>query len=212
MEACTFVGNHATEGGGLLGCSDRRDFIVLNSTFSENDADSGGAISNADGNLYVRSSTLVGNTARIAPALITHSYATRTPRARTFLSHDILAHADSTGTGALCKDELVIETAGVTAGIVSNQFNLRGDASCGAATATDLLVSDPMLGPLADNGGLTLTRLPFASSPAVNAGSFSASDTATSTDCALVDQRGISRPQGAPLRCDIGAVELAPTP
>jgi len=58
---------------------------------------------------------------------------------------------------------------------------------------------DPQLGPLADNGGLTLTHLPPAGSPAVNAGG---------TFCPTTDQRDLPRPVGA---CDIGAVEVQPT-
>lgn len=58
---------------------------------------------------------------------------------------------------------------------------------------------DPMLAPLADNGGLTPTHHLIFGSPAIHAG-----------DCAggLVtsDQRGVDRPQD-PFGCDIGAYE-----
>lgn len=57
---------------------------------------------------------------------------------------------------------------------------------------------DPLLGPLADNGGPTRTHLPGAGSPAL--------DTAAAADCLAADQRGIPRPQGP--GCDIGAVEV----
>lgn len=72
-----------------------------------------------------------------------------------------------------------------------------GDTGCGVATA-----ADPELGPLADNGGPTPTRLPSASSPLLD----------RLTCGAGADQRGTARPQGA--KCDIGAVEreqAAPT-
>ena len=61
-----------------------------------------------------------------------------------------------------------------------------------------IIFSDPLLGPLADNGGPTLTMLPGAGSPALNAGG----DVA----CPGLDQRGQTRPQGS--ACDIGAVEV----
>jgi predicted outer membrane repeat protein len=67
--------------------------------------------------------------------------------------------------------------------------------ACGA-----ILAADPALGPLADNGGATPTRLPLAGSSAVDAG-----DDAT---CAPDDQRGVARPQGP--HCDLGAVEAGP--
>ena len=54
---------------------------------------------------------------------------------------------------------------------------------------------DARLGPLANNGGSTLTHLLLAGSPALNAG----------LSCTEVDQRGLSR-EGVP--CDIGAVEI----
>lgn len=66
------------------------------------------------------------------------------------------------------------------------------DASCRLTLVTDLL-----LGPLADNGGPTLTHLPLEDSPAIDDGECVTGLTA--------DQRGRPRPQGA--TCDIGAVE-----
>jgi predicted outer membrane repeat protein len=64
--------------------------------------------------------------------------------------------------------------------------------------ASAILFSDPLLGPLANNSGFTLTRLPSAGSPALNAGN--------NATCPNADQRGISRPQGN--ACDIGSVEV----
>jgi hypothetical protein len=57
---------------------------------------------------------------------------------------------------------------------------------------------DPMLGPLQDNGGPTLTRAPFNGSPVINAG-----DPALSLSR---DQRGSVR-QAHAFNADIGAVE-----
>ncbi|HJP65595.1 MAG TPA: DUF6299 family protein, partial [Actinomycetota bacterium] len=57
---------------------------------------------------------------------------------------------------------------------------------------------DPKLGPLADNGGPTLTHPLLVGSPAFEAGSFDCPPPET-------DQRGVSRPQF--VRCDIGATE-----
>lgn|GEM_PF-4904807 len=59
---------------------------------------------------------------------------------------------------------------------------------------------DPLLGPLADNGGFTPTHAVLSGSPAIN----EAPDQGE-TD----DQRGVPRPQGAGL--EIGAFEFAPT-
>ncbi|HFD92189.1 MAG TPA: right-handed parallel beta-helix repeat-containing protein [Gammaproteobacteria bacterium] len=88
--------------------------------------------------------------------------------------------------------------------------NISGDASCPFDPAVDLLNTDPMLGPLADNGGAFPSHMPKPGSPAIDGG--------VDSLCPQVDQRGVQRPQdgdgdGAPA-CDSGAVEveLAPSP
>lgn len=58
----------------------------------------------------------------------------------------------------------------------------------------------PNLGPLQDNGGPTLSFLPQAGSPVIDANS------ATACDVGASDQRGEPRPVG--VGCDIGAVEV----
>jgi hypothetical protein len=69
--------------------------------------------------------------------------------------------------------------------------NIDGDGTCGSGFFT----ADPMLGPLADNGGPTLTRELLLGSPAIDAGSGGEP----------VDQRGVLRPQG--IAGDVGAFE-----
>lgn len=84
-------------------------------------------------------------------------------------------------------------------------FNHIGDltgATVTGQTANNTL-GDPLLGGLTENGGETLTHLPFASSPLVNSVPFS--------ECNINrDQRGDVRPQGS--GCDRGAVELGEFP
>ncbi len=74
---------------------------------------------------------------------------------------------------------------------------IAGGCPAGGYCGIDVLDADPMLAPLADNGGATPTLLPAADSPAIDAGN--------DEDCPETDQRGVSRPQGS--GCDIGAVE-----
>ena len=57
---------------------------------------------------------------------------------------------------------------------------------------------EPLLGPLADNGGQTDTLALLPGSPAINRG----------TACPPTDQRGVARRQGT--ACDVGAFELVP--
>jgi hypothetical protein len=77
--------------------------------------------------------------------------------------------------------------------VINNGFNLSSDGFCGFTQ-----VPNVMLGPLAANGGPTLTHMPLPGSPAIDVVSDSCPPPAT-------DQRGAARPIGA--RCDAGAVE-----
>jgi predicted outer membrane repeat protein len=78
--------------------------------------------------------------------------------------------------------------------------NLFSDTPGVPLDSSDLTETDPLLGPLADNGGPTQTMALLPGSPAINA--------AAAVAGVDTDQRGIPRPQGsAP---DIGAFELQP--
>jgi hypothetical protein len=69
-------------------------------------------------------------------------------------------------------------------------------------TTHNIVGLDPLLGPLQNNGGPTLTRALLAGSPAI--------DAADDVSCQPVDQRGAPRPAG--IACDIGAYERDATP
>jgi hypothetical protein len=82
--------------------------------------------------------------------------------------------------------------------IGANVDNLVGDGSCDAAYS-----GDPLLGPLADNGGAPWTHALLPRSPAIDAISV--------VSCTLpTDQRGVPRPMvqtSSDTPCDIGAFE-----
>ena len=82
--------------------------------------------------------------------------------------------------------------------ITSLGHNLDGDGSCGLSGPGDLSGVDPILGPLADNGGPTFTHALLPASMAIHAGD----DTAAPA----TDQRGF--PRFGP--SDIGAFEVQP--
>ena len=75
-------------------------------------------------------------------------------------------------------------------------YNLDSDGSCTLTSTGDLPSQNPLLGPLQDNGGETLTHAPLEGSPAIEAGMTTLKE----------NQRGTFRPQGAD--DDIGAFEL----
>jgi hypothetical protein len=91
---------------------------------------------------------------------------------------------------------------------VTSSYTYSDDASCGLTGVGDRegIGIESSLGPLADNGGPTLTRLPDADGVLV--------DRIPAGDCAAIDdQRGQVRPAGD--GCDVGAVErpvVAPSP
>ncbi len=74
----------------------------------------------------------------------------------------------------------------LTDGVDFNQAGLAGD------------LLDPLLGPLAKNGGPTRTHALLTDSPAIDAGGSCAKTT---------DQRGVARPKPAGGACDVGAYE-----
>lgn len=91
-------------------------------------------------------------------------------------------------------------------GIVDAGFNLEGSNTCAFAMPSDLHNTDPQLGPLAGNGGPTVTQALGPGSPAIDAGSC----TDAAGNPVTTDQRGLPRPQPAAGRCDIGAFEFVP--
>jgi hypothetical protein len=85
--------------------------------------------------------------------------------------------------------------------IIDAGHNLSSDSSYVFTNVGSLNNTDAKLGPLADNGGPTLTMALLPGSPAIDAGNTSLAPTA--------DQRGVPRPFS--LAADIGAFEFWPT-
>jgi CSLREA domain-containing protein len=82
--------------------------------------------------------------------------------------------------------------------IISLGDNIASDGSCFLTAKGDHPGTDPLLAPLANNGGPTWTQSLLHGSPAINgAGS-----------CPATDQRGFPRPAVGP--CDIGAYQHQP--
>ena len=93
----------------------------------------------------------------------------------------------------------------------SQGYNLLGENPGGLA-ATDIVNSNPLLGPLANNGGSTQTHALQTGSPAIDAAN-PAVPGSGSPACEATDQRGETRPQDgdgdSTATCDIGAFEKA---
>jgi hypothetical protein len=180
MRNSTLSGNSAHGGGGIY--SEQSVVAVTNNTLTGNSAYAGGGIFTYLSTLTVTSSTLSGNSSGLRAISGTLNFA-----------NTIIAHS----TSAV---DCVADT------IATNVNNLVQDGSCSAG-GINFKSGNPLLVALADNGGPTWTMALQADSPARDAG-----DDAT---CAAppvnnLDQRGITRPQGA--HCDIGAYEFVSTP
>lgn len=180
-EACLFLDNRVPLGtGGAVRGGPGSTVEVYNSTFSGNSASQGGALSLANGGL-LNHCTIVDNLAASAGGGVW------TPVASVRVANSIVSR-----NGAPNGPDWL-------GGAQSGGFNLLG-ATFGSSgwSVTDLAGLDPQLGPLADNGGGSMTLALLPGSPALN----SAGPNVSLGE----DQRGVARPQGpAP---DIGAFEL----
>jgi hypothetical protein len=100
-------------------------------------------------------------------------------------------------------DSIFQNTQGGNVSVATGSFhslghNLFSDDPGISLDPTDVVNADPMLGPLANNGGPTLTQALLPGSPAINAG--------VAVAGIATDQRGASRPTSGPT--DIGAVQV----
>jgi len=92
-----------------------------------------------------------------------------------------------------------------TGQLVSAGYNIDNGSTCGFTGVGDMENTDPMVLPLANNGGPVETSAlqppvgTVTGSPAIDAGS--------NVRCPATDARGVVRPQAT--ACDIGAYELA---
>jgi hypothetical protein len=196
IENSTITGNHSVEegssgdgyGGGIR--HGGGSVTVVNSTISGNIADQrgGGIASTAqNGSITLVHSTVTGNSSpddRAGGIYITVS------DLQLVLQNSIVA-ANSALTMPNCQI-LDSESAAYLG------TNLLGDSDC-LPRAEDIVAADPVLGPLADNGGPTRTHALLPGSPAIE----TAVQACASTP---VDQRYVTRPQGT--HCDIGAFEF----
>lgn len=193
----TFSGNHSgTSGGGVFLSSSSGGATVAtfkNSTFSGNSVSaSGGALaavpaSVAPVNVQFDHCTITNNTAAASGGGISST----SPATITLASSIV-----SNNTGPAGPD--------IFGTVTSNDYNHIGNTAGATITGTTANNStgDALLGPLQNNGGPTLTHMPAANSPAVNAIPNGVNGCGTTF---VTDQRGLARPDA--VQCDKGSVE-----
>jgi hypothetical protein len=203
-------GNRADLGGGVM-VTDDGVLVLDSSTVRDNAARQGGGVflgvpvQPRAGIHTLRNVTLTGNTADVGGGIVNSSSATLANATVTRNAAPGGAGAYTTGSLWLVGSIVAGNTGPDCAGgaPVSRGHNIDGDGTCSLAGPGDLPATDPLLEPIANNGGDTATHMPGASSPVLEA-------LPPGPDCPPADQRGIQRPQGP--ACDIGAVERVGVP
>jgi Right handed beta helix region/FG-GAP-like repeat len=171
----TISGNLANTGtGGGIYAEGLDDLSIVNSTISGNSAccdGFGGGIYNYNSSLHLTHSTITGNSAGSGGGIY----------------NDFLLEISNTTLNAGASGTNIVNDGGT---ITSHGYNLSSDDGGGYLTGpADQINTDPMLGPLQDNGGPTETHALLLGSPAIDQGN--------SGDL-FIDQRRFHRPIDIP--------------
>ena len=194
----TNIGNEPGESGGAI--FNTGTGTISTSTISGNIASQSGAGIANSGTMIVTNSTISGNSTTLAG--IASGSAIMNSGSIT-ISYTTITENISTTAGAVFSapdtieihNTIVADNPGGDCSYPGTSMilgmNINSDGTCGG-----MVTDDPKLGPLADNGGGTMTHSIPADSPA--------RDTAMGL-CPPTDQRGETRPQGS--ACDLGSYE-----
>lgn len=211
----SFSGNSGPWGGAIANATDGsfalESTVVTNSTFSGNSGtQGGGGIYNSNGLLTLKNCTITGNNSPVGSGILTYGdLYTRTDAGNTLIAGNTgsadVSRAGTSGTAFLSLGGNLIGNTGTI-----TDFTATGDQ-----VGTSASPINPNVGPLADNGGATLTHALLPGSPALNGGLVAniPADTldldgdTDATEPIPYDQRGTGfiRSVGTP---DIGAFEL----
>jgi hypothetical protein len=217
----TLSGNSAGQGdsGGGIKTGDFKNpgssATIINSTISGNSASEGGGISNCYGLVSVENSTISGNSAKYEGGGFSNCGGVELANS-TFSGNSAPA---GFGGGIINSGAVEIRNTIFNAGalgenivnnggtVTSHGYNISSDDGGGVLNGPgDQINTDPLLGPLRDHGGPTLTHLPLRGSPAIDAGD------PNFTPPPFHDQRGPCFARVFGRRIDVGSVETQPRP
>jgi predicted outer membrane repeat protein len=221
------VDSHIALGGGMLVETETGEAVIIRrTTISENTDIVGGMIGGgggiylaADELAYFANVTIAGNTTDFTGGGIVVAGA-----AGAYFQNSTIAgnHSPGSSIGGVMAYSSVTYNNSIVAyndlpqcganfggSHVSTTNNISSDATCNFTFKGDMQNTDPLLGPLQDNGGPTQTMALLPGSPAIDEGGNGICD---AIYVGGVDQRGWTRPIDADLdgtvNCDIGAFEV----
>jgi hypothetical protein len=202
LHESTVVGNTSFQnGGGFIAWNGDAERNIVNTTVSGNRAAEGGGIWNSK-ELAITNSTIVDNAALLGGGVL--NFANLDTRGDIEIQNSIVANnrgltsgPDIDGVAITSLGNNLIGQAGPASGF---QDGTNNDQVGGVVNPID-----PLLGPLTDSGGPTLTHALLSGSPAI--------DAANDTAAPATDQRGEARPEDGDgdntATADIGAFEFS---
>ncbi len=200
-------GSGAPTGGGIANVNGNP--ILKNVTFYNNVASNGGGMSNLNGNPLLENVTFNQNLASFHGGGLMNTNSHPVLKNVTFSRNAAEANVPNPtgnfggGMSNDASDPTIINSIfwDDISGEIENTNGSAPDVTYGIVqggyAGIGNLDSNPLLGKLGDNGGITQTMALNSESPAINAGD--------DLNCPNTDQRGVTRPQGS--QCDIGAYE-----
>ena len=175
VDQTLFIDNYSDDKGGAFWLSGDYPSYVTNSTFINNQAVTGGAITGS--NMEITNVTFDGNRATSNGAAISN-------RDDTIVLRNSILRNNFVGD----------ERAKSCLSAIQGSNNLQWPDPGSEAVCTEgMIIADPLLAALSDNGGPTETMALSKESPAIGQG----------TNCPELDQRGEARGES----CDLGAYE-----
>ncbi|MBI5535552.1 MAG: right-handed parallel beta-helix repeat-containing protein [Deltaproteobacteria bacterium] len=187
LTGTTFSNHQTGEHAGAIFLGQKSEADITNCTFANNKVVSnGGALFNGAAIAHFTSCTFSGNDADYGPAIFKGKSATVTLKNTIFANNTTANQYSATS----CHEAMTDQGGNLQWPQVKKSGN--PDQPC----VEGITFADPLLAPLADNGGVSQTFALGAGSPAIN----------LATDCPATDQRG--KPRSTP--CDSGAFEVQP--
>lgn len=214
----TLKGNTAPSGGGIWNWTNGEAHLTNVTLYSNTAAtDRGGGLWNQNGVAYLVNVTLSGNVAQIEGGGIHNQFGTLDVTNATIAYNKVVTStatraggiANTPGGIANVENSIIaFNNNRNCSGTISSYYgrNLDSSADNTCQVADDVVGFDPLLGPLQNNGGATLTHALGRESWAI--------DNGENNVCPSTDQRGWHRPIDGDgngygiATCDIGAFEV----